>query len=47
MVWLFWHYPLVTTVVTVGILAALGVSARLAHSTDTDMIELRRRKHSA
>jgi hypothetical protein len=46
MVWLFWHYPVITTVLTVAILAALGVCARLARLTDTDMIELQRREHS-
>ncbi len=36
MIWLFWHYPLKTAVVTIAVLAALGVSARLARSIETD-----------
>jgi hypothetical protein len=39
MVWLFWHFPLITGVATVAILAALGVCARLARLTDTDMTD--------
>jgi cobalamin synthase len=34
MLWLFWHYPVATTVVTVTVLAALGISARLARSIE-------------
>ena len=34
MLYLFWRFPLVTAVVTLGILAALGVLARLARSFD-------------
>jgi hypothetical protein len=36
MLWLFWHYPLATGIATVAVLAALGISARLARSSDTD-----------
>jgi membrane protein implicated in regulation of membrane protease activity len=36
MVWLFWHHPLKTLIATIAVLAALGVSARLARSVDTD-----------
>jgi hypothetical protein len=44
MVWLFWHYPVITALVTVTVLAALGVSARLARSMDTSEVsELQRR----
>ncbi len=44
MVWLFWHYPLITTLVTVTVLAALGVSARLARSMDgSELSDLQRR----
>jgi CHASE2 domain-containing sensor protein len=44
MVWLFWHYPVITALVTVTVLAALGVSARLARSMDgTELPELQRR----
>ena len=39
MLYLFWRFPLITAVVTLGILAALGMLARLARCTDemTDM----------
>ena len=47
MVWLFWHYPLITSMITLAVLIALGVSARLARSMDTsDLSELQRRNHS-
>jgi CHASE2 domain-containing sensor protein len=36
MVWLFWHFPVITSVVTLAVLTVLGVSARLARSMDTD-----------
>jgi len=36
MVWLFWHHPVKTSIATILVLAALGVSARLARSIDTD-----------
>ena len=43
MVWLFWHYPVITSLVTLAVLLALGVSARLARSIDTsDLSELQR-----
>jgi Flp pilus assembly protein TadB len=42
MVWLFWHFPLITAVATVAILLGLGVCARLARSTDSDMTDLKR-----
>jgi hypothetical protein len=34
MLYLFWRFPLTTAVVTLGILAALGILARLARSID-------------
>jgi membrane protein implicated in regulation of membrane protease activity len=34
MLYLFWRFPLTTALVTLGILAALGVLARLARSID-------------
>jgi hypothetical protein len=40
MVWLFWHFPVITAVATLAILTSLGVSARLARSTDTETKEL-------
>ena len=42
MVWLFWHFPLITTVATVAILVGLGVCARLARLTDSEMTDLKR-----
>jgi uncharacterized membrane protein YqjE len=42
MVWLFWHYPRITAMITIVVLAGLGISARLARSIDTDLSELRR-----
>jgi hypothetical protein len=36
MVWLFWHYPVKTIVASVAILAALGISGRLARSMEAD-----------
>jgi hypothetical protein len=38
MVWLFWHHPIKTLIVTVGVLAALGISARLARWIETDVV---------
>ncbi len=34
MLWLFWHHPVATALVTVTVLAALGISARLARSIE-------------
>jgi hypothetical protein len=36
MIWLFWHYPVKTLIVTVAVLSAFGISARLARSIETD-----------
>jgi uncharacterized membrane protein YqjE len=47
MVWLFWHYPRITAMVTFIVLAGLGISARLARSIDSDLSELRRHKQSS
>jgi hypothetical protein len=38
MVWLFWHHPISTSIGTIAVLAALGVSARLARSIDVDTL---------
>ena len=38
MVWLFWHYPIKTLIATIAVLAALGISARLAGSIETDSV---------
>ena len=40
MLWLFWHFPVITGVATIAVLTTLGVSARLARLTDTDLAEL-------
>jgi hypothetical protein len=42
MLWLFWRYPLMTAIVTLGVFAALVVLARLARSIDVDMKDLDR-----
>jgi membrane protein implicated in regulation of membrane protease activity len=36
MLWLFWRYPLGTSIGAVAVVAALWASARLAHSVKTD-----------
>ena len=36
MVWLFWHHPVKTLIATIGVLAALGLCARLARSIEPD-----------
>jgi hypothetical protein len=38
MLWLFWHHPWPTSIATAAVLAALGIAARLARSSDTDGI---------
>jgi hypothetical protein len=38
MLWLFWRFPIVTAIATLTVLALLGISARLATSTDSDGI---------
>ncbi len=40
MVWLYWHYPLGTSLATLAVLAVLGVSARLARSVEGETSEL-------
>jgi hypothetical protein len=42
MLWLFWRFPLVTALATVGILAGLGVLTRLARLIEFDMQDLDR-----
>jgi uncharacterized membrane protein AbrB (regulator of aidB expression) len=34
MLWLFWHYPLGTAIVTIVVVAMLGIYARLARSIE-------------
>jgi uncharacterized membrane protein YqjE len=36
MVWLFWHHPIKTLIATIAVLAALGISARLARSIEAE-----------
>ena len=43
MLWLFWRFPLMTAIVTLGVFAALVVLARLARSIEVDMQDLDRR----
>jgi uncharacterized membrane protein YqjE len=47
MVWMFWHYPRITAMVTIVVLAGLGISARLSRLIDSDLSELRRRNPSS
>jgi hypothetical protein len=43
MLWLFWRFPLMTAIVTLGVFAALVVLARLARSIEVEMQDLDRR----
>ncbi len=43
MLWLFWHYPVKTAIVTLIVLAAFALSARLARLVDTDLTDLKQR----
>ncbi len=36
MVWLFWHFPVATAIVTLTVVLGLSISTRLATSTDYD-----------
>jgi hypothetical protein len=36
MLWLFWRFPLMTAIITLGAFAALGVLVRLARSIDVE-----------
>ncbi len=42
MLWFVWHHPVTTGIVTIVVLAAFAISARLARLVDTDMAELKR-----
>lgn len=44
MLWLFWRFPLLTAIITVGVFLVLGVLARLARSIDVDITDLDRTK---
>jgi hypothetical protein len=46
MLWLFWRYPLMTAIVTLGVFAALVVLARLARSIEVEMKDLERTEHT-
>ena len=46
MLWLFWRFPLPTAIITLGVFAALGVSARLARSVDVELKDLDRTEQS-
>jgi hypothetical protein len=46
MLWLFWRFPLMTAIVTLGVFAALVVLARLARSIDVEMQDLDRTEQS-
>ena len=37
MVWLFWHHPIKTLIGTIAVLAALGISARLARAIEGEV----------
>lgn len=48
MLWMLWHFPVGTAVVTLVVLSALAISARLARWIDTtDLTEMERRKQGA
>jgi hypothetical protein len=40
MLWLFWRFPLMTGVITLGIFLGLSVLARLARWIDVDITDL-------
>jgi hypothetical protein len=40
MLWLFWRFPLMTAVITLGIFLGLSVLARLARWIDVDITDL-------
>jgi hypothetical protein len=44
MLWLFWRFPLMTAIITVGVFLVLGILARLARLLDVDMTDLDRNK---
>ena len=45
MMWLFWHFPLVTGLVTLCLSLAFGLSARSARSIDPEVPEMDHREH--
>ena len=48
MLWMLWHFPVVTGIATVIVLSIYGVSARLARSVESDaMADLERGNQGA
>jgi hypothetical protein len=47
MLWLFWRFPLMTAIVTLGVFAAFVVLSKLARSIDVEMKDLDRTERSA
>lgn len=46
MLWLFWRFPLMTAIITLGAFAALGVLVRLARAIDVEsMADLDTKQH--
>ena len=46
MLYLFWRFPLMTAIVTLGVFAAFVVLSRLARSIDVDLKDLDRTEQS-
>jgi hypothetical protein len=46
MLWLFWHHPVTTSIVTIVVLAAFAISARLAQMVDTDLSDREQRNRA-
>jgi hypothetical protein len=44
MLWLFWRFPLMTAIITLGIFLGLSVLAHLARWIDVDITDLDRTK---
>ncbi|HSZ09781.1 MAG TPA: hypothetical protein VK794_14665 [Steroidobacteraceae bacterium] len=40
MLWLFWRFPLMAAIITLGVLLGLSVLARLARWIDVDITDL-------
>jgi len=40
MLWLFWRFPLMTAIITLGVFLGLSVLARLARLIDVDITDL-------
>ena len=46
MLWLFWHHPVKTAIVTGLVFAAFAVSARLAKMVDSDLADRKKQNHA-